>query len=69
MLRIAQSETAAGSKLDLLRVLIVSAFFAGMAVGLLMALGLDAAFPGYHPALIDTDVIVKESPAVADPSS
>jgi len=69
MSRIARNEKVTGPKLDQLRVMIVSAFFAGMTVGVLLALGWDVAFPGYHPATIDTDIVVKEEPAVADPAS
>lgn len=45
MSRIARNEKVTGPKLDQLRAMIVSAFFAGMTVGVLLALGWDAAFP------------------------
>ena len=69
MSRIARSQTATSPKLEQLRVMIVSAFFVGMAAGVLLALGWDVAFPGYHPATIDTDILVKEAPAIAEPAS
>jgi hypothetical protein len=69
MSRIARSEKVTAAKLDRLRIMILSAFFVGMTVGLLMALGWDAAFPGYRSASIETDIVVKEKPAVADPAS
>ena len=68
MLRVAQREKVTGAKLDRLRVMIVSAFFAGMTVGLLLALGWDAAFTGYRPTAIETDFLVKEMPAAAEPA-
>lgn len=69
MPRIARNEKVTGPKVDQLRMMIVSAFFVGMAAGVLLALGWDVAFPGYHPATIDTDILVKEAPAVAEPAS
>ena len=65
MSRIARSETVSGAKLDQLRVMVLVAFLAGMTVGLLLALGWDAAFAGHRPATVETDVIAKEEPATA----
>ena len=64
---IARREKLTGAKLDQLRVMTVSAFFAGMTVGLLLALGWDAAFAGYRPTAIATDIVVKER-AAAEPA-
>jgi hypothetical protein len=63
MSRIARSETVTGAKLDQLRVMLFVAFFAGMTVGLLLAVGWDAAFAGNRPTTVETDITVKEIPA------
>ena len=69
MSRIARSQTVTGAKLDQLRVMVLAAFLAGMTVGLLLAVGWDAAFTGHRSVAIQTDdIVVKEEPAATGPA-
>jgi hypothetical protein len=62
MLRVARDEQATGGKLDFLRTMIIVAFLAGMASGLLLAIAWDATFTGQRRPVIEADIIAKESP-------
>ena len=62
MLRIARDEQANGGKLDRLGAIIIAAFLAGAATGLLLAIAWDATFTGHRRPVIEADIIVKESP-------
>ena len=63
MLRTARDQQATGGRLDYLHAMILVAFLAGAASGLLLAMAWDSVFTGHHGLVIEADVIAKESPA------